>query len=144
MLKNYRTWLWAAVVLQLVTAAIHSISLFISPEPKNETERQLFEMMSTFRLDLGAGFRPTFGNLVTALSSCFSFLCLFGAMVNGYLLWKRPDAGLMRGVVRINLVVFAPLFVVMAVFTFLPPIVLTGLIFVTLLAAFLTMRSARE
>jgi hypothetical protein len=32
----------------------------------------------------------------------------------------------------------------MAMFTFLPPIVLTGLIFVTLLAAFLTMRSARE
>jgi hypothetical protein len=144
MLQNYRSWLWTAVVLQLVTAAIHSISLFISPEPKNDTERRLFEMMSTFKLDLGAGFRPTFGNLVTALSACFSFLCLFGAMVNGYLLWKRPDAGLMRWVVVINLVVFAPLFVVMAMFTFLPPIVLTGLIFVTLLAAFLTMRSARE
>lgn len=144
MLKNYRTWLWAAVVLQLVTAAIHSISLFISPEPKNETERQLFEMMSTFRLDLGAGFRPTFGNLVTALSSCFSFVCLFASMVNSYLLWKRPDAGLMRGIVIINLVIFTPLFAVMAVFTFLPPIVLTGLIFVTLLAAFITMRSARE
>jgi hypothetical protein len=43
----------------------------------------------------------------------------------------------MRGVVAIDLLVFGICFIVMAVFTFLPPIVLTGLIAMFLGLAFL-------
>lgn len=66
MIKRYTFWLWAAVVFQLLTAVFHSLSLFVSPEPANETERQIQTLITTYKIDAGAGFHPTFSNLVTA------------------------------------------------------------------------------
>jgi ABC-type cobalt transport system substrate-binding protein len=138
MLKRYTFWLTAAVIFQLLTAAVHAITLFVSPEPANDTERQLNQIVTTYRPDLGPVFHPTVANLMTALSSCFSFACLLGGLTLGYLLLKHAEPKLMRGMIAINLAVFGAMFVVMLFFTFLPPIVLTGLIVINLLAAFIT------
>ena len=43
----------------------------------------------------------------------------------------------MKGVACIHVLVFAICFAVMAVFTFLPPIILSGLIFLSLLLGYL-------
>ncbi len=137
MLKRYTFWFSAAIIFQLLTGLFHAISLFVSPEPTNDTERQLLELMTTYKMNAGAGFTPTFYNLMTALSSCFTFLCLFAALINGYLLFKHTEPGVMRGIIGINVGVFGFVFVTMAYFTFLPPIVCTGLIFFNLLAAFI-------
>ena len=48
--------------------------------------------------------------------------------MNAYLLKKKVEAEIMRGLIVIDLLVFGICFLVMAVFTFLVPIVLTGLI----------------
>ncbi len=137
MLKRYTFWFTAAVIFQIVTGIIHSLSLFVSPEPQDETARQLYGLVTTYKINMGGGFNPTFGNLVTALSSCFSLLCLFAAATNGYLLFKYTETTVMRGIIGINLVIFGVLFAIMAYFTFLPPIALSGLIFINLLAAFI-------
>ena len=137
MWKRYTFWLSAAVLFMLITAVIHSLSLFIQPAPSNDTERQMLELMSNYRMDMGAGFSRTFSNLFTALSSCFSFVCLLGGLTLGYLMIKHTEPKLMKGVIGIHLVVFGVIFLVMSVFTFLPPIICTGLIFVNLLAAYI-------
>jgi len=137
MLKRYTFWLSAAVIFQFLTAAFHALSLVIKPEPANDTERQLLTLVTTHKIDAGGGFQPTFSNLFTALSSCFSLLCLLGGLTNGWLLLKHAEPNLMRGILGINVVVFGICFVIMAFFTFLPPIVCTGLIFFNLLAAFI-------
>jgi len=142
MLKRYSLWLWAAIAFMLLNATIHSVTLFIQPAPQNETERQLNQLMTTYRNDFGAGFHPTTQNLFTALSSCFSLLCLLGGLTNAYLLKKQVNAGVMHGVVLINFLVFTICFVVMAVFTFLPPIILTGLIALFLGLALVSLLSA--
>ena len=136
MLKRYTLWLWIAIVFMLLTAAVHAVTLFVEPAPQNETERQLAQLMTTYRNDFGAGFHPTPANLFTALSSCFSLVCLLGGLLNAYLLKKRVGAEIMRGVIAIDLLVFGICFIVMAIFTFLPPIVLTGLIALFLVLAF--------
>jgi hypothetical protein len=137
MFKRYTLWLWIAIAFMLLTAAVHSVTLFIEPAPQNETERQIVHLLTTYRNDFGAGFHPTTASLVTALSSCFSLLCLLGGLLNAYLVKKRVGAEIMRGVIAIDLLVFGICFVVMAVFTFLPPIVLTGLIALFLALALL-------
>lgn len=137
MLKRYTFWLSAAVMFQIITAILHGLSLFVSAQPSNETERQMADLIATYKLDMGAGFYPTFGNLFAALSSSFVFLCLFAAMINGYLLLKHAEPNLMKGILAINVGIFGVVFLVMAVFTFLPPIICTGLIFINLLAAYL-------
>ncbi|MFN0138974.1 MAG: LIC_13387 family protein [Pyrinomonadaceae bacterium] len=137
MLRRYTFWLSAAVLFQLITAVMHSFSFFMSPKIENETERQLYELVTTYRMATGDGFSPTFMSLFTAMSVCFTLVCLLGGLTLGYMLLKNSEPKLMKGLIAINLAVFGVLFVVMIVFTFLPPVVFTGLIFVNLLAAYI-------
>lgn len=101
-------------------------------------------LLTTYQINAGAGFHPTFSNLFTALSSCFTFLCLFAALSNGYLLWKHTEPSVMKGIIGINVVVFGAVFAIMAYFTFLPPIIFTGLVFINLLAAFIAIPKAES
>ena len=137
MLKRYTFWLTAAILFQFLTAILHSLSFFVRPDLQNDTERQLHELITVYRPDMGAGFHPSLWNLFTALSACFPLMCMLGGLTLGYLLLKQTDPDLMRGVILINVVVFGVCLLVMAVFTFLPPILMTGLIFINLLAAYI-------
>src|SRR5262245_25567860 len=92
-----------ASILQIITGLIHSLSLFTSPEPADETQKQMVDLMNTYHMELGAGFRPTFADLFFALSSCFTLVCLFGGILNLYLLKKAAAPDLLKGVLNINL-----------------------------------------
>ena len=137
MLKRYTFWLIAAVLFQFVTAALHSISFFVTPDLKNDTEVQLHTLITTYREDMGAGFHPTFWNLFTALSACFPLLCLLAGLTAGYLLLKHTEPGVMRGVIAIHLAIFAVCFVLMAFLTFWLPVLMVGLIVLNLLMAYI-------
>jgi hypothetical protein len=137
MLKRFRFWFIAAVLFQSLSAIIHSISFFVPLSADNETEQQLINLITTYKMDMGAGFHPTFFNLFTALSSCMSFLFLFAGLTNGYLLLKHTGASVMRGIIAINLVVFGMLLLVVTYFAFLQPVVCVGLVFINMLIAFI-------
>ena len=139
MFRRYAFWLWLAIGFLLLNTVIHSITLFIQPAPQNEIERQLNQLMITYHNDFGAGFHPTPQNLFTALSSSFSLLCLLGGLMNAYLVRKRISREVMRGVLVIDLLVFGICFAVIAVFTFLAPIILMGLIVFFLALALITL-----
>ncbi len=139
MVKRYRFWLWTAVVFLLLNALIHSLTLFIQPAPQDETQRQLFDLMANYKQDFGAGFKRSTKELVTALSASFSLLCLLGGLTLAFLLRRQADVRIMKGVVGIHVLVFGICFALIAVFTFLPPIVLTGLIFLSLLLGYFLM-----
>ncbi len=138
MLKRYTCWLWLAVVFLFLTGLIHSISLLISPVPANETERQMLGLMMNYKMDMGAGFHKSMWNLFTALSSCFSFVSLLGGLTIAYLLKRKTPTSILKGAVGIHLLVFAACFVMIAVFAFLLPIVLTGLVVLFLAIGFFT------
>lgn len=140
MLKRYTFWLWLAIELQLITGGIHAISLFASPDPAtlNAAERQLHDLMSNQRMNMGAGFHRSMGDLFTAVSSCYTLLCFLGAFTNAYLLKTRVEARIVKDLTVIQLVVFAVCFGVMIVYAFLPPIVLTGLITLSLAVSIFT------
>lgn len=136
MLQRYRFWLVLAIVFLFLTALIHGSSLFLQPAPQNETERQLIELMTSYKQDFGAGFKRSTKELVTALSSCFSLVSLLGGLTLTYLLRKRVEPALLKGIAAIHAGVFGVCFAIMVAFTFLPPIILTGLIFICLLISF--------
>jgi hypothetical protein len=133
MLRSYLFWLRFTFVVQLICAGIHSISLFIGPQPETDTERQMLDLMS-IKNDMGAGFNPSMLDFFLALSSCFTFLYLLGGLINLYLVRRRVDVSLLAGIVNINLIVFTPCFLIMTFMTFLPPVILTGLVTFGLIA----------
>jgi hypothetical protein len=144
MLKRYTFWLTAAVIFQFLTAAAHSVSFFVTPELENDKDRQLNDLLHKYYHDMGAGFHRSFFDLFTALSACYPLLCVLGGLTLGYLLLKHVGPPLIRGLMLIQVIVFGICLVVMAVFTFLPPIIMTGLVWVNLLAAYLVCPSADE
>lgn len=134
-MKNYKLWAKVSAGLMLFTGVVHSLSLFVQATPQNEPERQMLELITTYRMDAGAGFHPSYSNLFTALSSCFSLLCFLGGITVFYLIRKGTSEETMRGLLNIHIAIFGVCFAMMAYFTFLPPIVCTGLIVVTLIVA---------
>jgi len=144
MLKRYRFWLWLAVVVLLLNALIHSVTLFIQPAAQDGTQRQLFDLMATYKQDFGAGFKRSTNELVTALSASFSLLCLLGGLTLAFLMRKQAEVRIMKGVVGIHVLVFGICFAVIAVFTFLAPIVLIGLVLLSLLLAYFLIPRQQE
>src|SRR5262245_17454797 len=137
MLKRYTFWLKAAILFLFLTAAFHSISFIVEPELRNDTERQIHTLITTYREELPGGFHRTFFELFTALSACLPLLCVLAALTLGYLLCKKIPDDVMKGIILINLVVFLVCLVVMFVFAFIFPIVSMLLICIPLLAAYL-------
>lgn len=137
-MNNYLFWLRVSAILQILTGCVHAMSLFRTPIPANDTERNLYALMTTYRPDVGPLFHPTTSDLFTALSSCFTFLYLLGGITVLYLLTKGLSAQIWKGLASINLLVFGAVFLVMLMFTFLPPIILSGSVFITLSLAYAT------
>lgn len=140
-MKNYKTWYWTAVVFQFLTAGVHALSLVNAPQAENETEKQLIDLMSSYKMNL-AGSMITMQELFTALSSCFSFAYLLGALTNLWLLRKTQDETVLGGILWINILLFGVVFCVMAVYTFPPPIIMTGLVLFFLVLAAVVRRLA--
>ena len=138
MLKRYTFWLWTTAVLQLLCAFIHSLSFLRTPNPKNESERQLYDLFTNYKFDLGAGFHHSMAEIFTGLSSSFALLYLLGGLMNIFLLRRKLPQEIMKDVTGINTLVFGISFLITFVFTFLPPIIMTGLVFITLCFAYAT------
>jgi hypothetical protein len=143
MFKRFRFWLWMTASLQLLTAAFHSLSFFVEDKPANDTEKQLHELLTTYKKDLGAGFSPTMMDLFIALSVCFILVCVLGGVLNIYLWRKKIPMPVMKGVMGINTIIFGAGFIVMLFFTFLIPIVCMGLVFISSLSAWFTAKGPR-
>ena len=138
MAGRYLFWIRTTAVLQIITASIHAMSFLRHRAASNETERQLNELLTTYRPDLGPYFHPTMGDIFTGLSSCFTFLFLLGGITNLFLAQKNLSQEIWKGITSISLIIFGGCFLVMLNFAFLPPIILTGLVFVGLCFAYAT------
>jgi hypothetical protein len=141
MIKSYKFWLWFTIVIQLLAGGIHALSLVIGPQATNDTEKKMLELMA-IKNDMGAGFNPSMMDFFLALSSCFTFVYLLGALINIHVLRQKAPPAFVSGIVNINLLVFVPCFVVMLFLTFLPPVVLTALVAVGLITTRLTLPKA--
>lgn len=137
-MKNYITWLKTAAIFQFIVAALHTATLFITPPPANETEKQLYHLMDTYQFDFGAGFHHTMNELTLALSACLALLCILAGSINFFLIKKNAGADILKGIININLLIFGIFFVLTICFTFLFPIIQIGLILLFLALARVT------
>jgi len=141
MIKKFSFWIWSTVILQFITGLFHSLSFFMTPEPKNETEKQLIDLTTSYKPYVGMGFHPSFASLFTGLSLCFTLLCVFGALLNWYFKKKNLAADVWKGFLFIQLIIFGALFIAMLAFTFFPPVVCTGLIFIFVLGSYFSVKN---
>jgi len=127
-MKRYATLLKATAIIQIIAALIHLPSLFIWLPPKNDTEKQLFTLLDTYKFDMGLGFHRTLGEMTLVFSASLCLLGLLAGLINWHLFRKNVDVQTMKGVININLLLFGILFILTMVFAFWLPIFVTGLI----------------
>jgi hypothetical protein len=121
-------WVRGTYIFQLATAIIHSMSFFAEQKGANETEAQMLQLMTQYKMDMGQGFHRSMADIVTSLSACLTLLCLMAGLM--LLVLYRSDISklVLKRILLINSLVFAAGLVMMAVFAFLPPVVCFGLI----------------
>jgi hypothetical protein len=132
MKNKISSWLKVAIGLQFLTAAVHSLSFLRSPQGQNEAEKQMIDLMYNHKMNMGAGFHRTMGQIFTSVSLCFTLIFLLGALINLYLVRMHSPINLLKGIVGIQTLIFAVVFLGAVFFAFLPPAIFTGLVFLTL------------
>src|SRR5829696_3294891 len=140
MLKKFSFWIRAAIIFQLLTTAMHSVSFFITPMATNETEAQMLKLMTTYKMDMGNGIFRTYSEIVVSLSINLTLLCLFSALLNIFLLRSAAPPKLFRGILLLQVIIFAILFLFVLAYAFLPPIVSVGLILLGCLGSYWSIR----
>jgi len=143
---NYKitSWLKVATGFQFLTAAFHSISLVFAPQGQNATEKQLLDLMHYYEMDMGAGIHRSMWQIYSAMSSCFVLLFLLGALINLYIVRNKTSADWAKAIVSIEIVIYGICFLVMLFLTFIPPAVLTGLVFVCLMVSYFRVRKTHS
>lgn len=137
-------WIRGTYIFQLATGIIHSLSFFAEQVPANEKEKQLLDIMSNYKMDMGSGIHRSMSEIFISISACLTLFCLFGGAVILLLYRKQIACTTFRPVMLINTIAFGIGLAVMLRFAFLPPIVCFGLIFVCSLLAWITMKKQAQ
>lgn len=130
MFANFSFWIWFTIIMQVLTAVFHSLSFISKAKPRNEKETQLVDMITNYKMDMGAGIKRSFYNLFVGVSTSFTLIYIFGALINWYFLKEGPTLATWHGFMLIQMIIYGLIFVLQLRFTFLPPIIVTGLVFI--------------
>jgi hypothetical protein len=137
MFSDFYFWIWGAIITQLLTALFHSLSFIAKPKPRNETEKQLIDLLANYHMDMGGGIKRSFKNLFIGVSVCFTIIYILGAVLNWYFLKSGISPELWKGFLLIQLIAYGVVFLLQVRFTFWPPIIVTGLVFIFLIGSFI-------
>jgi hypothetical protein len=118
--------------------------LLQSHHRENETEKQMMNLMNTYKMDLGAGFYPTMSDFMNSFSISFALFLFFGGFILWFLLRNSADAKITKGILGISVIFYGGCFITMVFLTFLPPVICTGLIFMSLVISYFTLRIPSE
>ena len=91
----------AGAIVLILLGLVHSLSLIESQVPANETEKQLFSLMSDYKFDLMGSMR-SMDNLFRGFSISFMLAAIVMGVLDLFLRGER--AGLLKRVALINLI----------------------------------------
>lgn len=136
MVSNFSFWIWGTIIAQLLTAFFHSLSFIAPQKPRNDMEKQLIEINTKYKLDMGGGIKRSFYSLFIGVSSCFTLIFILGGVLNWYFLKSNISGEVWKGLLLIELITYGIVFLLQVKFTFWPPIIVTGLVFLFLAGAY--------
>ena len=91
----------AGAVMLIVIAAVHSISLFQKPMARNDSEKQLMELMTTYRFTVMGSLR-TMNDFLRGFSISFGLASLGFGVLDFTL--RRERAALLKRVALVNVI----------------------------------------
>lgn len=87
----------------ILTGLLKLIGQFQEPTPANERERQLWELMTTYQVDVGNGATVTIMGIQKGFSLCFSLMFLWAGVLGLFLVKQfAGNPGGLRKIAIIN------------------------------------------
>lgn len=136
-INQHNVWIKSAIILQLLTALFHSLSLLVGMQATNDQEKLLYDLMIDYQFDFGAGFKHSMMDVFTSFSICFTLLLLYSAFLQIHLMISKTPPDIIKGVLLISIITYSICFLAMLFLTFLPPVICMGLILISLITAYI-------
>ena len=109
----------AGALWLLILGAVHSTSLFIKQVPANDTERQILDLMTSYRFNLSGSLR-SMSDLMRGFSVAFMLAPLAFGVLD--LVLSRERAGLLKRVALVQIIWLAAMIVVALRYFFALPL----------------------
>jgi hypothetical protein len=109
----------AGALWLLILGAVHSTSLFIKQVPANDTERQILDLMTSYRFNLIGSLR-SMSDLMRGFSVAFMLAPLAFGVLD--LVLSRERAGLLKRVALVQIIWLAAMIVVALRYFFAVPL----------------------
>jgi hypothetical protein len=109
----------AGALWLLILGAVHSTSLFIKQVPANDTERQILDLMTSYRFNLSGSLR-SMSDLMRGFSVAFLLAPLAFGVLD--LVLSRERAGLLKRVALVQIIWLAAMIVVALRYFFAVPL----------------------
>jgi uncharacterized membrane protein len=109
----------AGALWLLILGAVHSTSLFIKQIPANDTERQILDLMTSYRFNLSGSLR-SMSDLMRGFSVAFMLAPLAFGVLD--LVLSRERAGLLKRVALVQIIWLAAMIVVALRYFFAVPL----------------------
>jgi len=109
----------AGALWLLILGAVHSTSLFIKQVPANDTERQLLDLMTSYRFNLSGSLR-SMSDLMRGFSVAFLLAPLAFGVLD--LVLSRERTGLLKRVALVQIIWLAAMIVVALRYFFAVPL----------------------
>jgi uncharacterized membrane protein len=117
--KSGRRLFKAGALWLLILGAVHSTSLFIKQVPANDTERQILDLMTSYRFNLSGSLR-SMSDLMRGFSVAFMLAPLAFGVLD--LLLSRERAGLLKRAALVQIIWLAAMIVVALRYFFAVPL----------------------
>ena len=117
--KSGRRLFKAGALWLLILGAVHSTSLFIKQVPANDTERQILDLMTSYRFNLSGSLR-SMSDLMRGFSVAFMLAPLAFAVLD--LMLSRERAGLLKRAALVQIIWLAAMIVVALRYFFAVPL----------------------
>jgi uncharacterized membrane protein len=117
--KSGRRLFKAGALWLLILGAVHSTSLFIKQVPANDTERQILDLMTSYRFNLMGSLR-SMSDLMRGFSVAFMLAPLAFGVLD--LMLSRERAGLLKRAALVQIIWLAAMIVVALRYFFVLPL----------------------
>jgi hypothetical protein len=126
----------AGGVMLVLLGLVHTLSLIRDPVPANETERQLFDLMNTYRFNLMGSMR-SMSDLMRGFSMAFTVASIGLGTLD--LILARERVGLLKRIALVNVIWMAALVGIALRYFFAAPLSFQVVTLVLFVAAWFTL-----
>ena len=141
-MKMFRRAFYTGAIVQIITSPIHLIGHFQNPQPRDEQGKLLLHLLATYKIDLGAGFMRSLGDIMNGLSLQYSIFILMVGLINVFAIRQVREGNFIRTLCWLNFAFMAVCSANAFVYFFVPPLSLFVIPTLAFLVAALAHRTA--